>query len=220
MQDDPLRTWTGDPRDSADFLAAIVRSSYDAIYSKDDKAIITSWNHAAERLYGYTSSEAIGRPISMLVPSDRRGEEIDILNEILAGNRIEHYETVRVRKDGSTVEVSVSVSPVHDRQGKVVEAAVIARNISERKRLEEEVKEQKRKEALELNDAVVQGLVATKMAIELDDIDGGLSTATQTLENAKEIVTRLLLGAGGIHAGDLTRDEPATLHEKREGQGQ
>src|SRR5688572_32939124 len=95
------RTWTDIPRDNVDLLAALVRSSNDAIYSKDAQARITSWNPSAERLYGYTAAEVLGQPISILIPEDRKGEEIDILNQILEGERLEHYETVRVRKDGS-----------------------------------------------------------------------------------------------------------------------
>src|SRR5688572_16061960 len=122
--EDQERTNIG--RDSADLLSALVHSSNDAIYSKDAEARITSWNPAAEALYGYTAEEVLGEPISILLPDDRKGEEIDILNRILEGQTIKHYETVRARKDGSMVEVSVSVSAVHDGEGRVVEAAVIA----------------------------------------------------------------------------------------------
>src|SRR5688572_30813952 len=99
------KPWTPLPRDAADALAALVRSSDDAIYSKDRNAVLTSWNQSAERVYGYTAEEAIGRPISMLVPPDRSGEELDILERILKGERIQHYETERVRKDGRIVQV-------------------------------------------------------------------------------------------------------------------
>lgn len=207
------RTKADISRDTADLLAAIVQSSHDAIYSKDRDANITSWNPAAERLYGYTSDEVIGKPISILVPQDRRGEEFDILNQILDGHRIEHYETTRVRKDGTTVEVSVSVSPVHNRKGEVVEASVIARDISEQKHLEEELGRRQRKEALDLNDTVVQGLVTTKMALELENYETGLRASEQTLQNAKELVTRLLNEAGGLEGTDLVRDEPAAVVE-------
>lgn len=206
-------TWEGIPRDNTDLLAALVRSSNDAIYSKDPQARITSWNPAAERLYGYAADEVLGQPISILVPDDRKGEEIDILNQILEGKVIQHYETVRVRKDGSTVEVSVSVSPVHDDKGDVVEAAVIARDISERRRAEQELAATQRKEALDLNDTVVQGLTAAKMALELHDNARGLQNVTKTLSNAQEIINRLLDESGGIGPGDLVRSEPADLEE-------
>jgi PAS domain S-box-containing protein len=207
------RTWVDIPRDDADLLAALVRSSNDAIYSKDSKARITSWNPAAEELYGYKADEVLGEPISILIPSDRRGEEIDILNKILEGNHIKHYETVRVRKDGSTVEVSVSVSPVHDPDGQVVEAAVIARDVSERRRSEEALTQAQRKQALDLNDAVVQGLASAKMALELRDYERGLENVTKTLTSAQKIVTRLLEESGGVDPGDLVRSEPAILDD-------
>jgi PAS domain S-box-containing protein len=207
------RSWTDIPRDNVDLLAALVRSSNDAIYSKDDQARITSWNPAAEELYGYKANEVLGELISILVPMERRGEEFDILNQILDGQTVSHYETERVRKDGSRVEVSVSVSPVHDSEGKIVEAAVIARDISDRKRMEERVAASQRKQALELNDAVVQGLAASKMALESGEHELGLRALSRTLENSKVIVTRLLGEAGKISPGDLVRSKPATINE-------
>lgn len=219
MSDRP-RDWPEIPRDAADALAALVRSSDDAIYSKDAQARITSWNPAAERLYGYTEDEAIGQPISMLVPDHRRGEEIDILQRILNGERVEHFETQRRRKDGQIVEVSVSVSPVHDSEGNVVEAAVIARDVTEHKRMlarlaeaEEAQLALKRKQALSLNDTVVQGLAASKLALEMGDVELGLRALSNTLERAKVIVTTLLREAGDVAPGDLIRDQPAVLEE-------
>lgn len=209
------RSWTDIPRDNADLLAALVQSSNDAIYSKDSQARITSWNPAAQALYGYAVDEVLGKPISILIPGDRRGEEVDILNQILEGNHIKHYETVRLRKDGTTVEVSVSVSPVHDTDGQIVEAAVIARDISERKRADKERADAQRKQALDLNDAVVQGLVSAKMAIELQDFELGLQNVTKTLTSAQSIVTRLLNDAGGVKPGDLVRSNPAILDDDK-----
>jgi PAS domain S-box-containing protein len=131
---EPQRPSTDLDRDASDALAAIVQSSDDAIYSKDRDAIITSWNLSAERLYGYTPDEAIGRPISILIPDDRRGEETRILESILRGEKIDHFETQRKAKDGRLVDVSVTVSPVHNSAGEIVEASVVARDISERTR--------------------------------------------------------------------------------------
>ena len=193
--------------DKTDLLAALVQSSNDAIYSKDQDALLTSWNPAAERLYGYRAEEVIGRPISILIPDDRRGEELDILGRILEGDRVQHFETKRLRKDGTIVEVSVSVSPVHDSSGRVVEAAVIARDISDRKRAETEMAEAQRKEALVLNDAVVQGLVASKLALEMDDLERCSEALAETLQGAKAIVARLLAESGEIAPGDLVRTE-------------
>ena len=118
-------------------LASIVESSDDAIVSKDLSGTIMSWNRGAERLFGYTAEEAIGQPVTMLIPEDRIEEEPDILQRIRRGQRIDHYETVRRRKDGSLANISLTVSPVKDAHGRIVGASKIARDISERKRAAE-----------------------------------------------------------------------------------
>ncbi|HVT27524.1 MAG TPA: PAS domain S-box protein [Lacipirellulaceae bacterium] len=118
-------------------LAAIVDSSEDAIVSKTLNGIIMTWNAGAERIFGYSAEEAIGRPILILIPKDRQHEEDTILSKIRRGERIEHYETVRLRKDGTEVNISLSVSPVKDDEGNIIGAAKIARDITERKRAEE-----------------------------------------------------------------------------------
>jgi PAS domain S-box-containing protein len=118
---------------AARLLASIVESSDDAIVSKDLNGIVTSWNKGAERLFGYSAKEMIGMPILTLIPPDRHDEEPGILRRIRRGERIEHYETVRRRKDGSRVDVSITVSPVKDSTGKVVGASKIARDITEAK---------------------------------------------------------------------------------------
>jgi PAS domain S-box-containing protein len=115
-------------------LAAVVNSSDDAIISKDLNSIITSWNTGAERIFGYTAAEVIGRPIWMLFPPDRIDEETAILEKIRRGDRVEHFETIRMHKNGSLVEISVSVSPIRDAQGHVVGASKIARDVSEQRR--------------------------------------------------------------------------------------
>jgi PAS domain S-box-containing protein len=117
-------------------LASIVESSDDAIISKDLHGIITSWNKGAERLFGYMAKEAVGKPVMILIPRDRQNEEWMILNRIAGGERVEHYETVRQRKDGSSIEISLTVSPVRDIEGRIVGASKIARDITERKRAE------------------------------------------------------------------------------------
>jgi len=122
-------------------LAAIVDSSDDAIVSKTLEGIITSWNAGAERLFGYTAKEAIGQPITMIIPLDRRDEETRILARLRQGQPIEHFDTVRVRKDGTKVEISLSISPVRDAAGKIIGASKIARDITERKRIERELSE-------------------------------------------------------------------------------
>jgi len=127
--------------DSADWseeaaarLAAIVESSDDAIVSKTLDGVITSWNHAAERMFGYAPAEAIGRHITLIIPPDRLDEETRVLASIRAGRRVEHFETIRVTKDGRQVAVSLTVSPVKDSSGRVIGASKIARDVSERRR--------------------------------------------------------------------------------------
>jgi len=115
-------------------LSAIVASSDDAIVSKTIDGIITSWNPAAERMYGYSPAEIVGRPIAVLSPADRVGEIRDILDKIGRGERVSHFETVRRRKDGTTLPVSVTVSPIKDEDGTVIGASSIARDISEQNR--------------------------------------------------------------------------------------
>jgi two-component system CheB/CheR fusion protein len=116
-------------------LAAIVESSDDAIVSKDLDGIVTSWNQGAERLFGYTAEEMIGKPIALLVPPERPDEEPAILARLRQGMRIDHYETVRVRKDGRRLDVSVTISPIRGPEGAIVGASKIARDISDRKRM-------------------------------------------------------------------------------------
>lgn len=117
----------------ASLLAAIVESSDDAIIGKTLDGTIMSWNKGAERQYGYTAQEAVGKPMSLLIPKDRVDELPKFLTMIKRGEPVAHYETERVRKDGKRIDVSVSLSPIRDASGKVIGAAAIARSISERK---------------------------------------------------------------------------------------
>ena len=117
-------------------LAAIVESSDDAIISKDLNGIVQSWNRGAEQLFGYTADEVIGKPITILIPSDRLQEEVDILSRLQRGERLEHFETIRQHKDGSLLNISLTVSPISDARGRVVGASKVARNITERKNQE------------------------------------------------------------------------------------
>jgi PAS domain S-box-containing protein len=121
-------------------FAAIVESSDAAIISKNLDGIILSWNPAAEQLYGYTAAEAIGRPVTMLIPPDRLDEEPQIIERIKRDERVNYYETKRRRKDGSLIDVSLTVSPVKDAQGQIVGASKIARDITEQKHAQEEVR--------------------------------------------------------------------------------
>jgi PAS domain S-box-containing protein len=124
-------------QENAERLAAIVEHSDDAIIGKDLNGVITSWNSAAERLYGYTAHEAIGQPIKMIVPPDREAELHDLMERLAREERAEHLDTVRVKKDGTRVDVSLTVSPIKNTYGEVIGASKIARDVSERKRAEE-----------------------------------------------------------------------------------
>jgi PAS domain S-box-containing protein len=122
-------------------LAAIVESSQDAIVSKTLEGQIISWNTAAERLFGYSSAEAVGQPITMLIPAERQDEEQTILSRLRRGERIEHYETVRISKEGRRMELSLTISPVRDGKGRIIGASKIARDITTKKRAEELLRE-------------------------------------------------------------------------------
>ena len=119
-------------------LAGIVESSHDAIVSKNLDGIIQSWNSGAERLFGYTASEVIGKPITIIIPEDRLDEEYEILARLRRGERTDHFETVRVRKNGDPIFISLTVSPIKNREGEIIGASKIARDITEQKAIEQE----------------------------------------------------------------------------------
>jgi PAS domain S-box-containing protein len=160
------------------FLAAIVESSDDAIIGKTLEGTITSWNLGAERVYGYTAHEAIGRPISIIIPTDRPEELPGIMARLRRGERIDHYETIRVRKDGIRLDVSVSISPIRDEAGCIVGAASIGRDITERKRAERvrrDLEDQAQREAAARRESEARFRAvweATSEALALSDPDG------------------------------------------------
>ncbi|HTZ73581.1 MAG TPA: PAS domain S-box protein [Candidatus Aquilonibacter sp.] len=169
---------TADFFDSKARLAAIVESSDDAIVSKNLNGIILSWNSGAERIFGYSAAEAVGQPITLIIPRELQQEEREILERLRNGERLDHFETVRFRKDGRRVNVSLTISPVRDSQGRIIGASKIARDISERSRFEEALKESefsarllkvqdedRRSIARELHDGVGQLLAAISMNI-------------------------------------------------------
>jgi PAS domain S-box-containing protein len=129
-------------------LASIVESSDDAIISKSLDGIIQSWNAAAERVFGYTAEQAVGRHISVIIPADRAAEEEQIIVRIRAGEKVDHFDTVRARKDGQLIPISVTVSPVKDEAGRVIGASKIARDITDRKLAEAAAAERNRLMAL------------------------------------------------------------------------
>jgi PAS domain S-box-containing protein len=157
-------------------LAAIVESSDDGIVSKDLNGIITSWNAGAQQIFGFTPEEAIGQPITLIIPAELQYEEKQILSRLRNGERIDHYETIRVNKDGSRLHVSLTISPLRNSEGRVVGASKIARDITEQKRIQEAIKEselsarllqlqdeERRRIARELHDGVGQLIVAIGM---------------------------------------------------------
>lgn len=157
-------------------LAAIVESSEDAIVSKDLDGIITSWNKAAERIFGYSAEEALGRHITLIIPHDRLDEENDILARLRRGERVEHFETVRQRKNGTQFDVSATISPIKDGHGRVIGASKVARDITDRKETERALREaelsgrllqlqdeERRRVARELHDGAGQLLAALSM---------------------------------------------------------
>ena len=122
-------------------LAAVVESSHDAIVSKDLDGIITSWNKGAERLFGYAAEEAVGQHITLIIPPDRRDEERAIIERLKRGEGVDHFETVRIRKDGSLLDVALTISPIKDAAGGIVGASKLARDITERKRAEDALRQ-------------------------------------------------------------------------------
>ena len=166
-------------------LASIVQSSDDAIVSKSLDGIITSWNKGAERVFGYTAEEAIGQPITIVIPQDRQDEERTILTRIRRGERIDHFETVRQRKHGSFIAVSLTISPVINSQGKIVGASKIARDITEQKRSQEQIAtlareaEHRSKNLL----ANVQAMVNLSQADAVNDLKKVIEGRIQALAN-------------------------------------
>jgi PAS domain S-box-containing protein len=156
-------------------LASIVDSSEDAILSKDMQGIITSWNKGAERIYGYTPEEVVGKHISMLVPGDRPDEASKILHRIAQGESIEHYESVRVTKDGQHLDMSISVSPLSDAADKIVGASVIARDITTQKKAEGQLRQSQKMEAI--------GRLAGGVAHDFNNILAIINACTEFLRD-------------------------------------
>jgi PAS domain S-box-containing protein len=183
-------------------LAAIIESSEDAVVSKNLDGVITSWNSGAERLFGYTAAEAIGRPVTMLMPPELVDEEPGIIARIRRGERIEHYDTVRRRKDGGAIDISLTVSPIKDSDGKIIGASKIARDISERKQAEQRqqllVGEVKHR---------IKNLLATVQAIARQTLTGAPA------EEREAFVARLMALANAQDLLTLERWNRAAVHE-------
>jgi PAS domain S-box-containing protein len=182
----------------SEHLAAIVRSSDDAILSKDRNAIVTSWNEAAERLYGYSADEVVGQSVAIIIPPERQGEEFEIIDRILTGERVEHYDTERVRKDGKRVAVSLTASPIHGPDGEVVGVSTQARDLSETQR------------ALQHAEQRFHGV---PVGIAIIDLEGGEYRGVRQV-NAE--MTRLL----GYSAAELAALSPGELTHPDDAEGE
>jgi PAS domain S-box-containing protein len=196
-----------DYREDRARLAAIIESSDDAIIGKTLEGIITSWNDGARRLFGYTADEMVGQSVSVLIPADRADEEPDILAQLQRGERVSHFETVRRRKDGSLVDVSLSSSPIRDGSGRIVGASKIARDVSARKRAEaavEQANEQLRALAARLDEAREEegiriarelhdqlGRCLTTMKMDVGWIERELSSAELASENGRAVLEKV-----------------------------
>ena len=172
-------------------LGAIIESSDDAIVSKNLMGIINSWNRGAERIFGYAADEVVGRSITILIPPERHDEETMVLDRIRRGERIDHYETVRRRKDGTLVDISLTVSPVRDTLGRIVGASKIARDISERKRAQEqqELILGEIKHRIKNTLGTVQAIAMQTLRSASADERSAFTARLQALANAHDLLT-------------------------------
>jgi two-component system CheB/CheR fusion protein len=176
----------------AGHFTAIVECCDDAVLSKDLDGIIKTWNRGAERLFGYTAEETIGRPVTMLIPADRLDEEPGILARLRRGERIDHYETVRQRKDGGLIDISLTVSPVKDSSGRIIGASKIARDITERKQAQERIAllarevDHRSKNLL----ALVQATVHLTKGDSTQELKAAIEGRIQALANAHSLLSQ------------------------------
>ena len=195
---------------AAQHYAAIVESSDDAILSKNLDGVITSWNSGAQRLFGYTAEEAVGKSVTLIIPTERHGEEPIILERVRRGERIDHYETVRQRKDGSLFDISLTVSPIKDEKGEIVGASKIARDITQLKRVRE-----RQELLLREMDHRVKNLFA--LAISVLRLSGrSAGSVTELIESTSDRLSALAR-AHSLTLSSGLRDlpqaaKPSTLH--------
>jgi len=212
------------PLDPAAWLAAIVESSDDAIVSKTIEGTITSWNKSAERLYGYTAEEAIGRSIMLIVPEGRQDEELRILEVIASGELVDHFETERRAKDGRCIPVSLTISPVRDPSGRVVGASKVARDISERRANEAHLRDMNRRKdeflamlGHELRNPLAPILTAVDLLERKTDEREDLQAICGLLKRQVSHMVRLLddlLDVGRVSSGKIRlRMEPVDMRE-------
>ncbi len=172
--------------ESAAVLASIVESSDDAIIGKTLQGVVTSWNAGAERIFGYAPSEMIGRPMRLLFPPHLMSEEDDILARLRAGARVDHFETTRLRKDGTTIDVSISVSPIRDASGQIIGASKIARDVTEQKRVRERLDELQA-ELLHVSRLNDMSQMATGLAHEINQ---PLSAISNYISGAQKLLAK------------------------------
>lgn len=194
-------------------LAAIVESSDDAIVSKDLNGTVVTWNKGAERIFGYPAEEIIGKSITILIPPDRENEESLILDRIQRGERIDHYDTVRRRKDGTLIDISLTVSPIKDENGRVIGASKIARDVTERKRQEAFINllsrevDHRAKNLL----AVVQSMVTLTEGDTPGAVKAAISGRIQALANAHNLLAVQGASVKSIVQHALEPYKPRTL---------
>jgi len=196
--------------------ASIVESSDDAIISKDLNGVITSWNNGAERIFGYTAEEVVGKPVMILIPPDRLDEEPAILERIRRGERVEHYETVRMRKHGSRVDISLTISPVKNAEGKIIGASKIARDITERKRNEAQITILAREAEHRANNvlATVQATVHLTQADTPEGLKQAIEGRIQALANVHRLFVQSRWQGAELHG--LVKEELAAYSQGRE----
>ena len=187
-------------------LAAIVQSSDDAIIAKDLNAIITSWNGSAERIFGYTESEVLGKPITIIIPPELQAEETDILRRLRSGERIDHFETVRVTKAGKRVLISLTVSPVKDSSGRIVGASKIARDVTRIRQIEQALRDSEQRMRFSLE--------AANIGTWDWDIESGSVRWSENMERIHGRIPGTFAGnveafREGIHSDDRQRVEQA-----------
>jgi PAS domain S-box-containing protein len=195
---------------AAQRLSAIVESAEDAILAKDLNGVIMSWNSGAERLFGYTADEVIGKSVTILIPADRLDEEPQILDRIRRGERVEHFDTVRRRKDGSLVDIGLSISPIRNAAGQVVGASKVARDISERRQAQKQQQLFLREMDHRIKNlfALASGMVA--LSARAAETPAELAAAIQARLSALARAHALTLPAAA--GSDRTTEPSATLH--------
>jgi PAS domain S-box-containing protein len=202
--------------DVAQRLAAIIDSSDDAIISKDLDGIIRSWNGGAERIFGYLAEEIIGKPITILIPPSYQKEEESIIERIRRGQRVEHYEAVRQRKHGSLIDVSLSISPIRNAQGKIIGASKIARDITERKRSEAQIVNLAREAEHRTRNilATVQATVRLSHSDTSDDLKQLIEGRIDALAKVNTLFVETRWTGAELH--DLITQELSPYVEKKE----